>query len=271
MSVSKNLKRITVPSILRMKKQGEKIAMLTAYDALMAEILDESGIDIILVGDSGGMVMGGHENTLGVTMEEMLLYTRSVRKGVNRALLVADMPFLSYQPSSRDAIFNAGRLLQEGGAEAVKIEGGKAVITTVKDLVGFGIPVMGHIGLIPQSIHQLGGYGIQGRDEKIAAQMVDDAQELEKAGVFAIVLEKIPAPLAKKITALLEIPTIGIGAGKFCDGQVLVSHDMLGLYEKFKPKFVRRYAEMGKLMRESFLNYIDDVKSSHFPDENESY
>lgn len=271
MSVNKDVKRITVPTIMRMKEQSEKITMLTAYDALMAQVLDESGIDIVLVGDSGGMVMGGQDNTLAVTMDEMLFYTRSVRRGVNRALLVADMPFLSYQTGVNDAVKNAGFLLQKGGAEAVKLEGGQAVVEIVKKLVDFGIPVMGHLGLTPQSIHKFGSYRLQGRNEDDTERILHDARLLQDAGAFSIVLEKIPAKLAAKITESVKIPTIGIGAGVHCDGQVLVSHDMLGLYEKFKPKFVRRYAEMGKQMMEAFINYIDDVKSNKFPSEDESY
>lgn len=271
MSFTKDVKRVTVPTITRMKAQGEKITMLTAYDALMAQILDESGIDIVLVGDSGGMVMGGHENTLAVTMEEMLLYTRSVRRGVNRALLVADMPFLSYQTGLTDAIKNAGLLLQNGGAEAVKLEGGKPVVDIMKKLVDFGIPVMGHLGLTPQSIHKFGSYRLQGKNEGDEELFIKDACLLQDAGAFSIVLEKIPAELAAKITANVNIPTIGIGAGPHCDGQVVVSQDMLGLYEKFKPKFVRRYAELGKQMMEAFINYIEDVKSQKFPSDDESY
>jgi len=271
MSVEKKLKRLTVPSIVKMKQKGERIAMLTAYDALMAGILDDSGVDIILVGDSAGMVMGGYENTLPVTMEEMLFYTKSVRRGVNRALLVADMPFLSYQSGIDEAVKNAGRFLQEAGVQAVKLEGGRVVKETVERMVQFGIPVMGHIGLTPQSIHSLGNYGVQGKEEAMAMQLKEDALLLQEAGVFSIVLEKIPATLAAEITASLSIPTIGIGAGNNCDGQVLVSHDMLGLYEKFKPKFVRRYAELGKEMMEAAVKYIDDVKSANFPNDNESY
>ena len=271
MSVNKKIKRTTVPAIVEMKRQGRRIAVLTAYDALMASILDASGIDIILVGDSAGMVMGGHENTLAVTMDEMLLYTRSVRRSVNRALLVADMPFLSYQTSIPDAVKNAGRFLQEAGAEAVKLEGGRAIAPTVRRLTELGIPVMGHIGLTPQSVHSFGGYGLQGSEKARADELKKDALALQEAGAFSIVLEKIPAALAKEISVSLSIPTIGIGAGPYCDGQVLVSHDMLGLYDKFKPKFVRRYAEMGKEMMEAFIRYIEDVKEGNFPAEDESY
>lgn len=271
MSINKETKKITVPCILKMKQRNEPIAMLTAYDALMAEILDRSGVDIILVGDSAGMVMGGYENTLAVSMEEMLFYCKSVRRGVKRALLVADMPFLSYQTGVSDAIKNAGRFLQEAGAEAVKIEGGHPVIEIIKNMIGFGIPVMGHLGLTPQSIHQFGGYGVRGKDDRIAAQLKDDALLLQDAGAFSIVLEKIPAALAKEITESLDIPTIGIGAGVNCDGQVLVSHDMLGLYEKLRPKFVRRYAELGTSMLLAFEKYIDDVKNLKFPGDEESF
>jgi len=201
----------------------------------------------------------------------MILYTKSVRRGVNRALLVADMPFLSYQSGIDDAVKNAGRFLQEAGVEAVKIEGGNVVSDIVKKLVQFGIPVMGHIGLTPQSIHSFGGYGVRGKEEALAAQLKQDALYLQKAGAFSIVLEKIPATLAKEITDSLNIPTIGIGAGVDCDGQVLVTHDMLGLYEKFKPKFVRRYAELGKEMIEATVQYIDEVKNTTFPSDDESY
>jgi len=271
MSVQKANKKVTVPTIINMKKQGEPIALLTAYDTLMAEILDESGIDIILVGDSGGMVMSGHENTLSVTMDEMLHYVKAVHRGVKRALLVADMPFLSYQISVEEAVRNAGRFLQEGGAEAVKLEGGKAVVPIIQRLVEIGIPVMGHLGLTPQSIHQLGGYGVRGKENDAAVQIKREAQLLQEAGVFCLVLEKVPTLLAKEISESLRIPTIGIGAGKYCDGQVLVSHDMLGLYQKFKPKFVRRYAELGRAMANAFADYIHDVKERKFPTDDESY
>lgn len=271
MTVAKEFKKMTVPIIMQMKQEGEPIAMLTAYDVLMAEILDESGIDIILVGDSGGMVVGGHENTLSVSMSEMLHYTRSAKRGVKRALLVSDMPFLSYQTDSAEAIRNAGKFLKEAGAEAVKIEGGRIVAPLVEKLVAYGIPVMGHLGLTPQSIHMLGGYGLRAKEDRTAFTLKEDALILEEAGAFSIVLEKIPAKVAGDITASLSIPTIGIGAGSACDGQVLVSHDMLGLYTKFKPKFVRRYAELGRQMREAFINYIEDVKKRQFPNDDESY
>jgi 3-methyl-2-oxobutanoate hydroxymethyltransferase len=271
MSVNHESKKITVPQIVKMKEQGVKIAMLTAYDALTAEILDESGPDIILVGDSGGMIMGGHDSTLPVTMDEMLLYTKSVRRTVKHALLVADMPFMSYQKSMESAIENAGRFLQEAGAEAVKIEGGSHVASLIARLTDFGIPVMGHLGLTPQSVHQFGGYGVRGKNREIARKLAEDAKALEKAGVFSLVLEKIPAQLAKEITRSVTIPTIGIGAGPDCDGQVLVTHDMLGMFDKFQPKFVRRYADVRSVMKSAFENYVSDVKEKKFPDKNESY
>ena len=271
MSAIRQNKKITVPDIIGMKKNGEKISMLTAYDALMAEIVDQAGTDIILVGDSAGMVMGGRENTLSVTMEEMLHYTRAVHTSVKRALLVADMPFLSYQISREQALRNAGRFLQEAGAEAVKIEGGLPMAETVRRLTDVGIPVMGHIGLTPQSMHQLGGFKIQGKDARRSEELRRDALALQEAGVFSIVLEKIPTQLAGEISRSLTIPTIGIGAGAGCDGQVLVTHDMLGLFRKFRPKFVRRYAELGDAMEMAVKNYIRDVKNNAFPDESESY
>ena len=271
MSVSTGTKKITVPAIIKMKRDGEKIAMLTAYDALMAGIVDISGVDIILVGDSAGMVMGGRENTLSVTMEEMLHYTRAVHSAVERALLVADMPFLSYQISPEQALQNAGRFLQEAGAEAVKIEGGAPMAETVRRLVSVGIPVMGHLGLTPQSMHQLGGYKVQGKLREKAEELLRDALSLQEAGAFSLVLEKVPATLAEEISKALKIPTIGIGAGRHCDGQVLVTHDMLGLFRKFRPKFVRRYAELGDAMERAVKNYISDVKENAFPDDSESY
>lgn len=271
MSITKILKKVTVPSLKRMKEKGEKISALTAYDCLMATMLDEAGIDIILVGDSLGMVIFGFESTLPVTMEMMLHHVKAVKQGVNRALLVADMPFLSYQSGIDTAINNAGRFLQETGAEAVKLEGGDVVADIVEKMVKFGIPVMGHLGLTPQSINQFGSYDVVGRQKHVAQQLLRDAKTLEDAGAFSIVLEKISAELAKEISENIKIPTIGIGAGKHCDGQVLVSHDMLGIYDNFNPKFVRRYAELANEMRKAFSAYIKDVKENKFPDKNESY
>lgn len=271
MSSHQERKKITVPEIVAMKARGEKIAALTAYDYLTAEMLDEAGIDIALVGDSAGMVIAGHETTLPITMDEMIFITQNVRRGVKRALLVADMPFLSFQPSVSEAIKNAGRFLKEAQAEAVKIEGGRAVIELVEKLVGYGIPVMGHLGLTPQSINKFGTYKLQGSDSEAANILKNDARLLEEAGAFSIVLEKIPADLAREISSMLKIPTIGIGAGPHCDGQVLVTHDMLGIFDKFKPKFVRRYAEIGKQMRQALVRYVKDVKSNEFPNADESF
>ncbi len=271
MSIHQERKKITVPDIVNMKATGTPIAALTAYDALMARILDESGIDLILVGDSAAMVMAGYDTTLPITMEHMLYHVQSVRRGVQWALLVADMPFLSYQVSLEEGVRNAGRFIKEGGAEAVKIEGGEAVVPLIERLVAIGIPVMGHLGLVPQSIHKFGSYKLQGKAPRDARRLKKEAKLLEKAGVFSLVLEKVPASLAQEISEDLRIPTIGIGAGPHCDGQILVSHDMLGMFEKFKPKFVRRYAEVGKIMREAFKTYIQDVRQKQFPSESESY
>ncbi len=258
-------------TLFEMKKRGEKIAMLTAYDFLIAKLLDESGIDIILVGDSLGNVFQGHETTLPVTVEDMIYHAKAVCKGVKRAMVVVDMPFLSYQVSPEEAVRNCGRVLKETCAEGVKLEGGNEIIDMVQKLTSVGIPVMGHLGLTPQSIHKFGGYDVRGVEEKEAEKILNDAKALESAGAFAIVLEKIPSELAKKVTNSIPIPTIGIGAGPFCDGQVLVVYDMLGLFEEFKPKFVRRYAELAQMIREAFKNYISDVKTGKFPSESESY
>ena len=264
-------KKITVPIIKKMKQQAEKIAALTAYDYLMALFLDDAGIDIILVGDSGAMVFAGYDSTLPITMDEMLYHTRAASRGVKRALLVADMPFLSFQISAEETLHNAGRFIKEGGAEAVKIEGGEAIAATVSRVVNVGIPVMGHLGLTPQSINQFGGYKVQARTEQDVVQLIADAIALEQAGVFSIVLEKIPASAAKQVTEEVNVPTIGIGAGPHCDGQILVTHDILGLFEKFRPKFVRVYAEMGRDIREACAQYAEDVKAGNFPNQAESY
>ncbi len=271
MSTTPERKKVTVPAIIEMKKRGEKIAMLTAYDFLFGKILDDAGLDILLVGDSGAMVFSGYDTTLPITLDEMIYHTRAVRRGVKCALLVADMPFLSYQVSPEDAVRNAGRLLKEGGAEAVKLEGGEAMTETIRRIVNAGIPVMGHLGLTPQSVNALGGYALQAVSDAAAQKLVEDAHRLEEAGVFAAVLEKIPATLARDVTRALNIPTIGIGAGPDCDGQVLVTHDMLGLFEKFKLKFVRRYAELGLSIREAAARYARDVKATRFPDSTESF
>ena len=270
-AMANSAEKVTVPEIIEMKRRGEKIACLTAYDHLMARLLDQAGIDLILVGDSVGMVVSGYETTIPVTLEEIIYHTRAVVRGVSRAFVVADLPFLSYQEGVEQAIRSAGRCLKEGGAEAVKLEGGRWAAPTIRRLVEIGIPVMGHLGLTPQSIHSFGGYGVRGRKEDEARRLKEDAKILEEAGVFSIVLEKVPAKLAADITAELSVPTIGIGAGPDCDGQILVSHDMLGLFEEFKPKFVRRYAEIGAAMREAFTSYVKDVKNRTFPSEKESY
>jgi 3-methyl-2-oxobutanoate hydroxymethyltransferase len=261
---------ITVDTIVSMKKKGEKIVCLTAYDYISARILDEAGIEIILVGDSAANVFAGEKTTLPITMEEMLYHTRVVARGVKNALVIADMPFLSYQVSLETAILNAGRFLQVGAC-GVKLEGGKPMLETVKKLVDLGIPVMGHLGLTPQSIHKFGGYKIQGIGEAAAAQMIEDARALQAAGCFSVVLEKIPRTLARKITETIEIPTIGIGAGLYCDGQILVLHDLLGLYEDFTPKFVKRYGQLGEQMRRAVEGYKKEVKEGIYPDKEHSF
>ena len=255
----------------RLMKSKERIAVLTAYDRLMAQLLDETGIDAILVGDSVGMVIAGYATTLPVTMDEIIYHTKTVRRGVKRALIIGDMPFLSYQTSTPDALRNAGRFLQEGGAEAVKVEGGRHMAETIEKMTQIGIPVMGHLGLTPQSIHQFGGYGIRGKRPDEARRLLEDARILAQAGCFSIVLEKIPADLARQMTEQVAIPTIGIGAGPDCDGQVLVTHDMLGLFEEFRPKFVRQYARLAGDMRGAFEGYIRDVKKGEFPGPEESF
>jgi len=261
---------ITVDQIISMKKKGERIVALTAYDCVTARILDESGIDIVLVGDSAANVFAGEKTTLPITMEEMLYHTRVVARGVKNALVIADMPFLSYQVSLERAIYNAGRFLQVGAC-GVKLEGGKPVVPTVKKLVDLGIPVMGHLGLTPQSIHRFGGYKIQGVGKQAAAEMIEDAKELQAAGCFSVVLEKIPRALAQKISQAIEIPTIGIGAGPHCDGQILVLHDMLGLYEDFVPKFVKQYAHLRDQIVRAVQDFRKEVKEGSFPDKEHSF
>ncbi len=258
-------KPVRVPDLKLKKQRGEKIVMLTAYDASMAQLLDQAGVDVLLVGDSLGMVIMGCPTTLPVTMAAMLHHTRAVVRGAQRALIVADMPFLSYQVSVAEAVRNAGRLLKEGGAAAVKIEGGRPMLEVVSRLVAVGIPVMGHLGLIPQSVHQLGGFRRQAQREQDAERLVEDARALEQAGVFALVLESIPAELARTVTEQLRIPTIGIGAGPYCDGQVLVSYDMLGLYPGPKPPFVKQYARLGEAILEAARAYAEDVRAGRFP------
>jgi 3-methyl-2-oxobutanoate hydroxymethyltransferase len=264
-------KQKTILDIQRMKAEGNKIAVLTAYDYPLARLMDAAGIDIILVGDSVGPVVAGYDHTLPVTMEEMIYHTRAVVRGTCTALVAADMPFLSYQVDLRDARLNAGRLIKEGGAHAVKLEGGVHVASTVRAVVDMDIPVVGHIGLTPQSIHRMGGYRIQGKQEEQARQLVIDAQAIEEAGAFALVLEGIPAVLAQEITRMVSIPTIGIGAGIHCDGQVLVIHDILGLCEKYSPKFVKKYADAATLISTGISEYIREVKEKKFPGEEHSF
>lgn len=264
-------KRVTIPQLVDWKKNQRKISALTAYDYTFARLLDESGIDVILVGDSAGMVSMGYENTLPVTMDEMIFHTRGVRRGVQTALLVGDMPFMSYHVSVEETIRNAGRFIQEGGAEAVKMEGGSRILDKVHAVVQAGISVMGHVGLTPQSVHQLGGYRVQGKNYLDARQIKKDALDLQKAGVFALVLEGMPMELAAEITAELEIPTIGIGAGSHCDGQILVTQDMLGMNLDFAPKFVKKYSEVGSAIQSAVQDYVDEVRSGAFPDKAHSY
>jgi len=265
------VEKITIPLLKEMKQKGEKIACLTAYDYLFAKLLDEAGIDLILVGDSGAMVFAGHETTLPITMDQMIYHTQSVSRGVKHALLITDMPFLSYQASIEEAVRNAGRCMKEADADGVKVEGGTPILDTVHRLTSIGIPVMGHLGLTPQSIRSFGGYPLRGRRPEEAEALKRDATLLEEAGVFSIVLEKIPAALASEISNLLTIPTIGIGAGSGCDGQILVTQDLLGLFDEFKPKFVRRYSELGKQIRESVKTFVTDVKGKKYPSDSESY
>jgi 3-methyl-2-oxobutanoate hydroxymethyltransferase len=265
------MKQRTVLDIQQMKASGEKIAVLTAYDYPFARLMDGAGIDIILVGDSVGSVVSGYDNTLPVTMEEMLYHTRAVVRATRGALVVTDLPFLSFQVDLREARLNAGRLLKEGGAQAVKLEGGENVAETIRAIVAMDIPVVGHIGLTPQSVHRMGGFRVQGKQEEQARRLLADARAVEAAGAFALVLEGIPAPLAQEITAALSIPTIGIGAGVHCDGQVLVIHDILGLCEKYSPKFVKRYADVSGTIREGIQSYIREVKEGSFPGPEHSF
>jgi len=263
--------KITVPEIVKMKQRKEKITCLTAYDYSFARILDQAGVDILLVGDSLGCVIQGHQTTLPVTLEEMIYHTRLVARGRKRALVVGDMPFLSFQVNRAEAVQNAGRYLKEAGAEAVKLEGGVAMRETIEAMARVGIPVMGHVGLTPQSVHRFGGYKIQGKDKDRREGIVADALAVEEAGGFAVVLEGMPADLAKEITERLTIPTIGIGAGAHCDGQVLVIHDMLGLFDDFTPKFVKRYADVKAIMADAVQSFITDVREQKFPGEEHSF
>ena len=256
---------ITVNSLMKMKEEKNKITMLTAYDYSTAKIMDESGIDMILVGDSLGMVVLGYEDTLSVTMDDMVHHTAAVARGAKNAMVVGDMPFMSYQTSVYDAVLNAGRLMKEGRANAVKLEGGATVAPQIKAIVEAGIPVVAHLGLTPQALNALGGFRVQGKDEETAKKLLADAYAVQEAGACAVVLECVPAKLATLISEKLSIPTIGIGAGAGCDGQVLVYQDMLGMFDNFKPKFVKEFANVGKLMREGFEAYIKECKDGTFP------
>src|SRR5512133_3456580 len=258
-------KKVTTLAFRQKKERGEAISMLTAYDYPTALALDQAGVDSILVGDSLGMVVLGYENTLPVTMDEMLHHARAVSRGAKSALLVGDMPFMSYQVSVDEALRNAGRFIQQAGMDAVKLEGGRDRADAVRKITGAGIPVMGHLGLTPQSIHQLGGFRAQGKTASAAKILLEDAQILEEAGAFSLVLESVPARLAEYISKQISIPTIGIGAGAGCDGQVLVTHDLLGLFDRFTPKFVKKYADFHGEMQKAFADYIEDVETKRFP------
>ncbi len=274
MSTQKNTKkpvRITTQTVVDMKAKGEKISMLTAYDYTMGQIIDQAGVEIILVGDSASNVMAGHETTVPMTLDHMIYHTSCVVRGVNRALVIADLPFMSYQVTAKEALISSGRMMKEAGAHAIKLEGGKAIVDTVKRIVDAGIPVMGHLGLTPQSIYKFGTYKVRATEDEEADELIRDAKLLEEAGCFSIVLEKIPADLAAKVTDALSIPTIGIGAGPQCDGQVLVLHDMLGLNKEFNPRFLRRYADLNSVMTDAVQNYIKDVKNKDFPNKDEQY
>ena len=264
-------RRVTIQTLRQMKERGDRIAMLTAYDATFARLLDEAGADVLLVGDSLGMVIQGHDTTLPVTLDEIAYHCRAVARGARRSHVVGDMPFMSYQASIEQGLTNAGKLMKEGGCHSVKLEGGAVHAELVGKLVSAGIPVMGHIGLTPQSYHQLGGFKVQGRDPGGRERLLADALTLEQAGVYAIVLEAIPADIAREITAAVSVPTIGIGAGTGCDGQVLVSYDMLGMDETFKPRFVRRYATLGATIKDAVQHYVADVRSGAFPSDAESF
>lgn len=271
MSTESKVRAVTTLRLKQMKEQGEKISMITSYDYSMAKIVDAAGIDVILVGDSAANVMAGHQTTLPITLDQMIYHASSVVRGVERALVVCDMPFGTYQGDPQTALNSAVRIMKESGADAVKLEGGEEILDSVKRILTAGIPVMAHLGLTPQSIHKFGGYGLRAKEEAEAEKLIHDAKLLEEAGCFAVVLEKIPAALAKRVTENLTVPTIGIGAGAGTDGQVLVVHDMLGINKGFSPKFLRRYADLHTIMTEAIEHYVEDVKSGDFPNENEQY
>jgi 3-methyl-2-oxobutanoate hydroxymethyltransferase len=271
MSVHKEVKRITTHILQEMKQRGEKIAMLTAYDYSMANIVDDAGIDVILVGDSASNVMAGHETTLPITLDQMIYHASSVVRAIKRSLVVVDLPFGSYQGNSKEALNSAIRIMKESGAHSVKMEGGKEIAESVSRILAAGIPVMGHLGLTPQSIYKFGTYTVRAKEEAEAKKLREDALTLQELGCFGIVLEKIPAQLAKEVSESLNIPTIGIGAGQHCDGQVLVIHDMLGLNKGFRPRFLRQYASLYDTMNDAIKSYIKDVKAKDFPNEKEQY
>jgi len=270
-TAKKTFKRVTVKSLLEMKQQAEKITMLTSYDFTMAQLVDKAGVDVILVGDSASNVFAGHETTLPITLDQMIYHASSVVRGVSRALIVVDIPFGSYQSDSKEALRSAIRIMKESGAHAVKIEGGEEIKDSLKRILGAGIPVMGHLGLTPQSIYQFGSYNVRAKEDAEAEKLISDALLLEKLGCFAIVLEKVPAALAKKVANQLQIPIIGIGAGNGVDGQVLVVNDMLGMSTEFSPRFLRRYLNLDEQINGALEKYVSDVKSKDFPNENEQY
>ena len=263
--------KVTVPELRARKQRGQKIAVLTAYDATIARLLDAGGADVLLVGDSLGMVVQGRDNTLPVTLEEICYHGRAVARGARRAHIVGDMPFMSFQPSPLHALEAAGRMMKDGAFEAVKLEGGERYVEHVRAIVAAGIPVMGHLGLLPQSVHAMGGFRVQGRDDSSAERLIRDARLLEEAGAYSIVLEGIPSELGRRITEAISIPTIGIGAGPHCDGQVLVCYDFLGMYSEVRPKFVKRFAELGDAIVQATQSYVAEVQSSAFPSAEHSF
>ena len=269
--IKKEYKRVTVKSLIEMKSLGEKISMLTAYDYTMAKIVDGAGVDVILVGDSASNVMAGHETTLPITLDQMIYHASSVVRAIERALVVVDLPFGTYQSDSKEALRSAIRIMKESGGHAVKLEGGKEIKGSIKKILNAGIPVMGHLGLTPQSIYKFGTYTVRAKEEEEALQLIEDAKLLERLGCFALVLEKIPASLAQKVAESINIPVIGIGAGGGVDGQVLVLHDMIGMTQEFHPRFLRRYMSLHEEMTTAISEYVSDVKSSEFPNENEQY
>jgi 3-methyl-2-oxobutanoate hydroxymethyltransferase len=271
MSTHKEVKRITTHILQRMKDQGEKISMLTAYDFSMARIFDDAGMDIILVGDSASNVMAGHETTLPITLDQMIYHAASVVRAIKRSLVVVDLPFGTYQGNSKEALVSAIRIMKETSAHAIKIEGGEEILESVKRILTAGIPVMGHLGLTPQSINKFGTYAVRATENAEADKLISDAKLLEEAGCFAVVLEKIPAALGKQVSEALHIPTIGIGAGKYVDGQVLVMHDMLGINKEFKPRFLRKYLNLYEEIYKATQQYISDIKAKDFPNDNEQY